>query len=216
MRQFVYRQWPFLLPFAILWLAVGGIQLVYSQSSIIISINDLWTPAADFLFRYGTHLGAGAFVVVVALLILLYSYRSALLVVLSYALSGIIVQVCKHFLFTDIHRPWYIMAKVAPWLHKVEGVRMYENSSFPSGHTTSAFALFAMLAFMSREPWKKALYLLPAVMVAYSRMYLLQHFLIDVCVGSLLGVMSSILLYYYIEEYWKAHPRNWHQRGLLS
>ncbi|WP_247237120.1 phosphatase PAP2 family protein [Telluribacter sp. SYSU D00476] len=216
MRQFIYRQWPFLLPFTILWLGVGGIQLFHTQSDIIISINNFWSPMGDFLFKYGTHLGDGIFVVAVALLLMLYSYRRGLLIVLGYLISGLIVQVCKHFIFADIHRPWYTMSKVAPWLHKVEGVQMYQNGSFPSGHTTSAFALFAMLAFMSREPWVKALYLLPAVVVGYSRMYLLQHFLIDVHVGSMLGVVSSILLYYYFEEYWKAHPKTWNQRGLLS
>ncbi|GAB3177929.1 phosphatase PAP2 family protein [Telluribacter humicola] len=216
MRQFVYRQWPFLLPFAILWLAMGVVQLFYAQSDIIISINNNWNPFSDYLFKYSTHLGDSIFIFAVALLTLLYSFRRALLIMLSYLIAGMIVQICKNFIFSDIQRPWYTMAKVAPWLHKVEGVQMYQNGSFPSGHTTSAFALFAMLAFMSRTPWLKALYLVPAAMVGYSRMYLLQHFMIDVYVGSMLGVVSSVLLNYYIEKYWEAHPKAWHQKGLLT
>ncbi|HEV7351235.1 phosphatase PAP2 family protein [Telluribacter sp.] len=215
MKQFLIRQVPFLGPYVLLWLIVAIVQLFIGQSEVILFINGRWNPWSDVAFRYATFVGDNLFVIVVALLLLLYSYRKAALVVLSYAISGIIVQVLKRYVFVGIMRPWYALSDTYPLMHTVEGVQIYHNSSFPSGHTTSAFALFAMLAFISRPAWAKVLLLLPAVVVAYSRMYLLQHFLIDVHTGSLLGVGTSVLLYYYLQSYWESHPRAWHQKGLI-
>ncbi len=41
------------------------------------------------------------------------------------------------------------------------------------------------------------MYLLPAILVAYSRIYLSQHFLSDVLAGSLLGVLVAFIVFYF-------------------
>ena len=216
MGQFFQRQWPFVVPFMLLWLAVGYLQFCYSQHDILLDINRNWTPALDVLFKYGTFCGDGLFVIGVAALFLPFSRRATLLILMSYLVSGLVVQLCKQFLFYQAHRPWYTLSKVAPWVHKVEGVALLQHASFPSGHTTSAFALFVMLALLSRVPWVKALCLLPALLVGFSRMYLLQHFLIDVHAGALLGVGTSVAFYCYVEKYPLNHPRSWiHRRRLV-
>lgn len=216
MSQFIYRQRAFLVPFVLLWLSVGYLEFFYSQNYIILAINHHWTPEQDTFFAAMTNLGDGYFVILAALIALYFSYQRGTLILAGYALSGIIVQISKTFIFPDSHRPAFVMSHVLPWLHTVADVRMYQNSSFPSGHTTSAFALFAMLAFFSRSPLVKFLCILPAVGVAYSRMYLLQHFLLDVHVGSVLGTGTAVLLVYYLPRWWEAHPRAWHQKGLRN
>ena len=74
----------------------------------------------------------------------------------------------------------------------IDGVTHIGFASFPSGHTTSVFALATLLAIFDGNKKWNSLYLLAAVAVGYSRIYLGQHFLGDVLVGSLIGVVTAV------------------------
>ncbi len=214
MISFLYRQRAFFLPFGLLWLGVGYIQFFYSQNYIVVTINRLWSPAQDWIFSFATFLGDGIFVIGMVLLFAWFSLKKGTLILAGYIFSGIFVQVSKHFVFPDAHRPARVMESILPWLHKVNGVTMYQNGSFPSGHTTSAFALFAMLAFFYCSKPTKILFLLLALLVAYSRMYLLQHYLLDVHMGAFLGTATAALLYYISEKDLLPRLNSWENRGL--
>jgi membrane-associated phospholipid phosphatase len=85
-------------------------------------------------------------------------------------------------------------------LHFVDGVEMATHFSFPSGHTTFAFAFFGFLALNSTKTIFKLLYLFLAVLVALSRIYLLQHFLIDTIVGSMIGFLCALIGHFVYEK----------------
>lgn len=62
--------------------------------------------------------------------------------------------------------------------------------SFPSGHTSAAFAAVAALYFSGeRKIWKAALAL--AILIAFSRMYLYVHYPTDVLGGILVGIFCG-------------------------
>lgn len=83
-------------------------------------------------------------------------------------------------------------------LQKVDGVVLHTGlSSFPSGHTMSAFAVFTLLAFFSSGSLGLTmLFFSLAMLVAASRVYLIQHFVEDVWMGSLMGFILAYLVYY--------------------
>jgi membrane-associated phospholipid phosphatase len=105
-----------------------------------------------------------------------------------------LAQLIKNFGFPREPRPAEYFSRMMNLLHTVSGVELSHWNSFPSGHTTSAFAFFALIAVWVKHPMLKFLCLLCAVTVAFSRMYLLQHFLVDVYVGSLLGTITAWVL----------------------
>ncbi len=73
----------------------------------------------------------------------------------------------------------------------------FGNTSFPSGHTMSAFALFGFLALLQpNRPWYIACCTLIAMSVGISRVYLLQHFPTDVMAGAVIGLLLAQLWYY--------------------
>ena len=82
-------------------------------------------------------------------------------------------------------------------LQKVDGVVLHTGfSSFPSGHTLSAFAVFSLLSFFASNSKRQIfLFLSLAILVAASRVYLIQHFIEDVWMGSLIGVMLAYLIF---------------------
>lgn len=68
------------------------------------------------------------------------------------------------------------------------------SESFPSGHTTMAFALATSLAHEIRQPWATAGLLTLAAGTGWSRLNDNQHWLSDVLAGAAVGVTSAKLI----------------------
>ena len=81
---------------------------------------------------------------------------------------------------------------IAP-IRTIDGYAMHEWNSFPSGHTMSAFGLSSLLALMAGPKSRKRVLVLAllAIAVGLSRIFLVQHFLVDVLAGALLGMGVS-------------------------
>lgn len=72
--------------------------------------------------------------------------------------------------------------------------------SFPSGHTTSSFAVAGVLATKIKK--YKYIFLILAMAISFSRLYLLVHYPSDVIVGIILGLTCSFIvikIFTYIE-----------------
>lgn len=76
------------------------------------------------------------------------------------------------------------------------------DSSFPSGHTCSSFAVAGILAKYLDRKYGIAAYTL-AGLIAFSRLYVGVHYPTDVLAGMLLGIVGSHIIYYYFENYRK-------------
>lgn len=113
------------------------------------------------------------------------------LILLSFIISGLLAQILKNFAFPGAMRPVAFFDGIYN-LHIIHGVKMLRSHSFPSGHSASAFALFFALAHITRRWHWEIFFLLMAFAVAYSRVYLSQHFLIDILAGSFLGIISVV------------------------
>ncbi|MBN2813540.1 MAG: phosphatase PAP2 family protein [Bacteroidales bacterium] len=199
----------FLIPYLLLILAVIPVLLIYPKPDIHLTINKIHSPFADWFFRYATFLGDGLFLIVPVLFLLFFSLRHVVFLITAYFSTGLITQILKRLVFHQVDRPTSYFGDTTT-LHLVDGVKMLGSYSFPSGHSTSAFALFLSLALISNNAAIKSLCFLVACTVAFSRIYLSQHFLIDTVAGSAIGVLGTLgfyLLYY-------RHERTWHAWSL--
>src|SRR5262249_49954455 len=68
-------------------------------------------------------------------------------------------------------------------------------NSFPSGHTTSIFALATILALHVNKKRYACLFFIVAITVGYSRVYNGCHFPADVIAGAILGTISAVIVY---------------------
>lgn len=150
----------------------------------------------DQFLAYATHLGDGLFAVLIAIVFLFKNVRISLYILLSYAGAGIVSYILKHLVYYDIYRPHFVFQYfVREHIKLIDGVDVVAFHSFPSGHALSAFALFFCLLFVSKNHYFKILFFVLAILAAYTRVHLSQHWLIDVYIGSIIGVSFSILLY---------------------
>ena len=193
--QLIRQNRLFFLPYAIVLLAVGALQLIYTQEQLMQWVNVRNNPIADILFPYITYMGDGAFSVVVCLILLIYNRRIGIMAFASFALSALTSLFLKTIVFPDSPRPLLFFEHSTFEYHIIKDLQIYSYNSFPSGHTTTAFALFSLLAFLDTRKGRGPVFLLLGMLTGYSRVYLFQHFVEDVYVGSLVGTLASVIIY---------------------
>jgi len=95
-------------------------------------------------------------------------------------------------------------------IQKVDGVVLHAGfTSFPSGHTMSAFAVFSLLDFFASNSKRHIfLFFSLAILVAASRVYLIQHFVEDVWMGSLIGVILAYLIFQVFHLFFKTSKKS--------
>ncbi|MCB0819878.1 MAG: phosphatase PAP2 family protein [Bacteroidetes bacterium] len=153
-------------------------------------------PASLIVLMKGiTFLADGLFVVLLTLTVALFvNARHALLLIMGFALSGLAVQTLKRSVFADAPRPVKFFEIHNHKFDIPEGLNPHRDHSFPSGHSATAAALMTFLAFRSRKINFALLYSLGIFLIAYTRVYLFQHFPVDAAAGILIGVLCQLVI----------------------
>jgi len=186
----------YFLPYAFVLVVFGALQLIYSQEQLMQWVNCRNSSLGDLIFPYVTYVGDGAsFIAVCLLLIALVNWRAGLMALASFALSSLVSEFLKKVVFNGSPRPLKYFEHSTFQYHVIEGLDIHSYNSFPSGHTTTAFAMFGLLAFLDQKKSRGWVWLLLGLLAGYSRVYLFQHFVEDVYAGSLVGILSSIIIY---------------------
>ena len=172
------------------------IMLGYSKAQGFYLLNPYHSAFFDDIFIYYTYAGDGFFCVAIGLLLLFFRKKFlGLMVLSSYAISGIIAQVLKYYILEA--RP-AVYLKETFYKYFIENVTLHNLHAFPSGHSASAFAMAAVLSFAVVNKKYSLFFLAAAVLVGYSRIYLAQHFLDDVLAGAIIGLLSAIFCWIFL------------------
>ena len=184
----------FFIPYFILLVFLCPFLILNSKSEIHFFINRYHSGFSDISFALLTYLGDGLFIILPVIVLLFISLRHAIFLLTAYLSTGLVTQILKRAFFEDALRPSRFLEGMGK-LRIVDGVELLGSRSFPSGHATSAFAIFLGLALIIRSRYLKLVCFLIACLVAYSRVYLSQHFLIDIIIGSLIGTLGTLAIY---------------------
>jgi len=189
------RENPFFFSAFAIWMIWGAVYLAtHEKGDAILFFSDHRSAFGDFFFYHVTCLGEGSAFILIILAALFVRFRhSVLLALLGLTVLGV-SPLAKGFFSWQRPGAFFRQTGALDEISLVEGVDLHFGStSFPSGHAMAAFALFATLAFMSPDKRSGAVvFFLLALVVAFSRVYLVQHFLEDVYAGSLIGLLLAM------------------------
>ncbi len=183
---------------------------IYPKPELHLTLNAYHTDICDTFFKLYSKLAEWPLYVLGLIPIFFKKYRLTLFYAICEVSGGLVVWILKRLFSAP--RPISVFTELPDLtLPLVEGVKMHHSNSFPSGHTFTFFTFFTcctlLLAYRlgQRNQIKWSLrylwLLLPllfAILGGYSRIYLSQHFLSDVCAGSVIGVIIPCLMYRFI------------------
>ncbi len=175
--------------------------LFLPKESFSLWLNAHHSPLLDHFFIYTTFLGDGLVFIPVFVLLLFRNYVLSAFFAVFVGLEALVVQlVLKKGLFAHLNRPPSFIENFDQ-LYQIPGVELHNLHTFPSGHTQSAFLITFFLVLLFQN-YKSLQIIIPiiAVLVGISRVYLLQHFFVDVWFGALIGYGLPYLIFYYLQK----------------
>lgn len=199
----------FLLPWLLFLVSCVVILISADKASIHLFINRHWSENADHVFQFMTWLGDGMGYIIFCILLFAWHRGTGVLAALSIFTASLLTQLLKQLAFEGQPRPvqWFQEQGLSHLLRQVPYVENALFNTFPSGHTTAGFAFFCTLSILARKhPVLQVCFFLLAAGIAYSRMYLSQHFLIDVVTGSVIGTGVAVLVLWVAERSGRYQP----------
>ncbi|MBC7777327.1 MAG: phosphatase PAP2 family protein [Phycisphaerae bacterium] len=192
--KYIWEYDWFFIPTAMFLGSCGVLAMIVPYGHEILFFNNLRYEPFNSCFQFLTYCGEIWAFLFFGVAALFWRPRYALMIALVGLLSMPVMYLLKDAIGVD--RPITYFEKKAALDNIILVPSTYMNrgqTSFPSGHTMAAFALFSLLTRMAGqkyERWGLAFALL-AVLVGISRIFLAQHFLVDVIAGALLGLLLS-------------------------
>lgn len=148
------------------------------------------------IFSTITVFGSFTYIVTINIVILLYllirqnKEKAKLLLYgsISQSATAIAIQMLK-FIFGRT-RPFYYLKNIQPTTFTF--FNYHSNFvSFPSGHSAGIWALTTCLIIIFKDNKYSKLLIIPAFLVSISRLILNVHFLSDIFIGAILGIILS-------------------------
>lgn len=213
---------PYLVAFAVFQAVVITLLLSYPKAELHLLLNSWHGDALDVFMRYYSMFAEFPVYVVALLGVFLVGKRWIAFYASCELSAALLVQIIKRI--CQQPRPSVFFADLPQYnLPVVPGVHLHGGLSFPSGHTSTFFIFFTccalLLAFYSHRAicTRKAqgrsvlpvlvgsgllmvVFVFLAALGGYSRVYLSQHFLLDVCVGSIIGVVVPCLIAHFFPK----------------
>ena len=184
---------PFLSGFAVFWLVGCIVWLQIDKGDELFLIKGIRTDLLDQVMPWVTRLSEEVVYIPLIILFLFLDRLGALMLTVGGLLSTAVSSVLKGFFEMPRPRIWLSARNRLDEFDTIALNHIHDGfTSFPSGHTLAAFVLATILAYL--RPKYQLLFLIGAVLVGFSRIYLVQHFLEDVLFGSILGVMLGVIL----------------------
>lgn len=202
----------YVIPYLLLLTAILVMMYIYPKPELHLMLNSFHSGVLDFFFKFYTLMAEWPLYVLAFLPSLWKRNKMTLFFAMCELTGGTILQILKHTISNP--RPVSVFEDYPDLvLPLVQGVDMHHSNSFPSGHASTFFmfctcSVIVLAYFFSRKDALKTLrnqilfdvalvaLLFLAVMGAYSRVYLSQHFLSDVCVGSIIGFTTPFLMFW--------------------
>ena len=170
-------------------LALITTSLIMGRIPLFLLLNHDFGSIADTILLGFTYLAEGWIWIPYLVVVGWVFKKDKAIIVYSFVISTLLTQVPKLVFFPTITRP--IASGIDPQLiHTVKGVVMHQMNSFPSGHTATAFTIFLLTTYLFDNKRIVLIGLIYAMFCGYSRVYLGQHFPLDLGGGIIVAILT--------------------------
>ena len=201
------------IAYFVLLMIAFGLLFAYPKVELHLLLNSYHTEFWDLFFKYYSMLAEWPLYVLALFPIFWKKKEITIFYALCEVSGGALLQILKRLFATP--RPMNVFENYPDVvLPLVEGVKMHHSNSFPSGHASTFFTFCTCCALIlayyyilktkqhNHRDWIQfnlllLLLLIIAALGAYSRIYLSQHFLSDVCAGSIIGFITPCMVFYF-------------------
>ncbi len=200
-----------------IWILIGALILnFYGNFSVLLWVNQHSYASLDGFFIFMTYIGDGLAYTLLAIILLWFNFRKSIQTWLIFGFCSLFSQVLKNMFFPNAMRPLAYLRQIHFPIDKIRfipGIPVYLQHSFPSGHSLTGFSLALLMAFwVKQKGWGVPFFFL-GFFIAYSRLFLVEHFFQDIYSGSIIGVICTLVLYYYLKKSnWPQAP--WADKGI--
>jgi len=190
----------FMVPSIVFFLLGGAGILVFKKGEMVMALNRISNEHLDDFFLLISNISHGSFLVLVALLLAFYKFRWSVLALANLAWAAILTNLFKKLFFQMASRPlhYFYYDDFPRFFYEVPISYYY---TFPSGHTMAVFAFCTIMALLINRKSAGLILFVVAFLGGLSRVYLLQHFFVDIWVGALLGVLVTFLTLWLDKKY---------------
>lgn len=185
------------------------------DQSITLAVHQLYelgggffTPFFEFISFFGKD---GLPMILISLMLLLFkpTRRYGTAMCLSLAVGALITNCCLKVLIAR-PRPYADQSSIFYQLWLLVGQNIESDKSFPSGHTTAAFAAVTAVFLVGNKKYSWTAYIF-AVLMGIARIYLCVHFPSDVLGGIFAGLIGGFVGTYIARRF----PRKWYGKSLF-
>ena len=170
-------------------LSLFTMSLVWGKNEAFLYLNANLGLFTDKVFEYSSYLAEGwIWIPYFIVLVGLYKKDKAF-ILMNFLISTLLIQFAKNFIFTTAMRPM-ASGLDATQIHTVPGVEIHTFNSFPSGHTATAFTLFILTTYLFPNKYALSIGIVYAIVCGYSRIYLAQHFPLDLAGGIFVALLT--------------------------
>lgn len=177
---------------------------IFTAKQLFFAVNTTYSDSADTLFYYATYMGDGAVIIPILFVLLLIPRFRNWWYFLTALLCNLIPFFVQQILKAEFNSPRpFKYFHNAPWIHYLYQWPYLSDRSFPSGHSAGAFSFFCFLSLLlpgKYSAWGFVFFLL-AISVCYSRIYLTAHFFADVYAGSIIGAVTTSVIFVVMNKY---------------
>ncbi len=137
----------------------------------------------DGFFRFFSYVGKAAFVwMLFGILLVLFEYKKHKIMLLKLA----IITFCSWILSDLVLKYLFMRTRPLPLSPFCPS-----DFSFPSTHVVTAFTAATVLSYHDKK--RTPFYYIFALIISYSRIYLVCHYLFDVFAGAVIGLLFAFI-----------------------
>lgn len=182
---------------------IGLYPLKWNKLSLLLKLSQYHTTLLDLFFYYISILGH--FTMYILLLTILMISKSKInniiTTIVTFLGISFVVQLIK--IITYSPRPITQLGDSSKFNFFIDKINYASNyTSLPSGHASVIFSITTLIAIYYNIKWYYSILLLIiSLTIAYSRIYLMHHFYLDVYIGAIIGIAIATIANYIILKF---------------